>query len=115
MPRVFDDKELLERIDHDWEFLTETVEMLSRDGRARLAEVDRALGAADAAAVAGAAHALKGMISNFCSPVTQAAALEVEQIAKSADLSGASKAVKVLQNQLETLIAELTEFVATRA
>ena len=32
MPRAFDDAGLLERVDNDWEFLTETVQMLAADG-----------------------------------------------------------------------------------
>ena len=34
MPRGFDEQELLERVDNDWEFLGETVQMLATDGPA---------------------------------------------------------------------------------
>ena len=39
MSRVFDERELLEHIDNDWDFLTETVEMLSSDGPALIGEI----------------------------------------------------------------------------
>jgi hypothetical protein len=60
-------------------------------------------------------HAIKGMISNFCSPATQASALEVEAIGKGGDLAGLTPAVEVLEDRLEALIAGLTQFLATRA
>jgi CheY-like chemotaxis protein len=80
MPRVFNDAELLERIDNDWDFLAETVEMLQTDGRGLMDEVRKSADANDAAALGRAAHTLKGMISNFCSPATHDSAFEVEKI-----------------------------------
>ena len=74
MPTTFDENELLSRVDNDRAFLGETVEMLAQDGRALLADVRSAVAAGDAAAVGRAAHALKGMISNFCAPTAHASA-----------------------------------------
>ena len=112
---VFDEAELLDRVDHDWEFLADTVEMLSTDGRALMAEVCRASDAGDAAALSRAAHTLKGMISNFCAPTSQASAFAVEKIGKEGDLSLAPGAVAVLESDLDALIAALNDFVATRS
>ena len=39
MPAAFDEKELLDRVDNDWEFLGETVQMLSSDGPALIVQV----------------------------------------------------------------------------
>ena len=111
---VFDETELLDRVDHDWEFVADTVEMLSSDGRALMAEVRRASDAGDAAALGRAAHTLKGMISNFCAPAAQASAFAVEKIGKEGDLSLAPGAVTVLESDLEALIAALGNFVAAR-
>jgi protein-histidine pros-kinase len=115
MSRVFDEKELLERIDNDWDFLAEIVEILSTEGRALLAEIGRSVASGDAAAAGRAAHTLKGMVSNFCSPQTQASAFEVEKLGKGTDLSTAPAAVKALEEHVERLIAELNDFLATRA
>ena len=115
MSPVFDEKELLDRIDHDWEFLAETVQMLSTDGRALMAEVRRASDAGDAAALGRAAHTLKGMISNFCSPTTQASASAVEKMGKDGDLSSSPGAVTVLETDLNALIVALNDFVSTRS
>jgi len=112
---VFDETELLDRVDNDWEFLSETVEMLSTDGRALMAEIHRASDAGDAAALGRAAHTLKGMISNFCAPTAQASAFAVETIGKEGDLSSAPQAVAALESHLDALTAALNDFVATRS
>ena len=115
MPRTFDETELLERVDNDREFLGETVQMLAADGPALLGEIRRAVEAGDAPAVGRAAHALKGMISNFCAPAAHAGAAEVERLGKAGDLSPAPNALATLESQVNDLVAELTDFVATRA
>ena len=66
MAQLFDEAELLERIDHDWEFLGETVEMLAADGPALIREVRQAMDASDAAALGRVAHTLKGMAARAC-------------------------------------------------
>ena len=114
MPRAFDENQLLERVDHDWDFLAETVEMLAKDGRALTAEIRQAAASGDAAAVARAAHTLKGMISNFCSPDAHAAALGVEQLGRQGDLAALSPATEQLEAHLDSLISDLADFVSTR-
>ena len=111
----FDEKELLDRVDNDWEFLAETVEMLETDGRALMAEIRRAADAGDAPALGRAGHTIKGMISNFSAPAAHAGAAELERIGKAGDLSPAPHALGKLESDLEALIADLTDFLATRA
>jgi HPt (histidine-containing phosphotransfer) domain-containing protein len=114
MPRSFDEQELLDRVDNDWDFLGETVQMLQGDAPPLVQQIRGAVGSGDAPGVARAAHALKGMISNFCAPAAQAEALVIEQIGKGGDLSSAPPAVDTLEAQLNSLIGDLNEFVATR-
>ena len=114
MPRAFDENELLERVDNDWDFLAETVEMLAKDGRALMAEIRDAAASGDAAAVARVAHTLKGMISNFCSPDAHAAAMAVEQLGKRGDLAAVFPATETLEAHLNCLISDLADFVSTR-
>ena len=114
MPLPFDQKELLEKVDNDIEFLTETIQMLASDGPPLMKEIRRASDWKDAAALAKSAHTLKGMISNFCAAGALACAAEVEAIARKGDLSRAPVAVDELEIALDTLITALNEFVATR-
>ena len=115
MRLTFDERELLQRVDNDQEFLRETVEMLRSDGTSLLSHIRTAVDCGDSPGIARAAHTLKGMISNFCSPTTQAAALAVEQMGKHGDFSSAPAAVDQLEARLNALIDDLTDFLATRA
>lgn len=110
MATTFDQAELLDRVDHDLEFLGETVEMLVADGPALVQEIRAAIAGGDAAGVGRHAHALKGMISNFCAAEAQACALEVERIGKSGELSAAGVALDALEVQLSSLTTELLAF-----
>ena len=114
MSQAFDQIELLARVDNDWDFLAETVQMLASDGPPLLAEIRGRAAAGDAPGVGRAAHALKGMISNFCAPAAGAAALAVEQTGKAGDLAAAPPAIDVLDAALTALIADLTNLLATR-
>jgi len=114
MSQAFDQAELLARVDNDWDFLAETVQMLESDGPATLAEIRRLAAAGDAAGGGRAAHARKGMISNFCAPPASAAALAVEQIGKAGELATAPAAIDALEASLTVLIADLSDLLATR-
>ena len=115
MANAFDERELLDRVDNDLGFLAETVEMLLSDGPLAMQQIRDALAGGDAPSLGRAAHALKGIVSNFCSPQTQAAALAVEQMGKSGDLSAAPEAVEALGPRLAALLNELAAFVKERA
>ena len=115
MPKLFDDKELLERVDNDWEFLSETVQMLETDGRALMVELKAAVASGDAPAIGRTAHTLKGMISNFCAPAVQTLASDVEKAGKAGDCAGAAAASAKLEPALEALIVELVAFVRARS
>jgi two-component system sensor histidine kinase/response regulator len=114
MADTFNQDELLDRVDNDLGFLAETVQMLQCDGRSAMQQVRDALAASDAPSLGRAAHALKGIVSNFCSPRTQASALVVEQMGKKGDLSAAPDAVTILGDRLEALLGELAAFVKER-
>jgi HPt (histidine-containing phosphotransfer) domain-containing protein len=114
MSEPFDREALLERIDNDWEFLTELVQMLDSEGRRLLAELKSAAASSDAPAVGRIAHTLKGMISNFCAQSVADAAHSIELSAKSGDLPAALSAIAALEAQLEGLIVALQSFLASR-
>lgn len=112
MPALFDEAALLDRVDSDWEFLGETVEMLASDGPALLTAIGEALQSRDAAAVGRAAHTLKGMVANFCADGPHARAFELERMGKAGDLSGAAPVLAALDADVQALIAELRTLVA---
>src|SRR5215218_8871060 len=112
MSRAFEEKELLEQVDNDWDFLADTVQMLAADGPALINDIRRAADTGDAPAAARSAHALKGMISNFCSPAAHSRAQAVEQLSRSGDLTPLPAAVAALESEFKTLVGDLTKFVA---
>ena len=115
MAQLFDEAELMERVDGDVEFLADTVQMLETDGRALMIELRTAVASGDAPAIGRTAHTLKGMISNFCSPAVQTLALDVEKAGKAGDGAGAAAASAKLEPALEALVVELVAFVRSRS
>jgi len=113
--QLFDEAELMERVDNDVAFLADTVQMLETDGRALIVELKSAVASGDAPAIGRTAHTLKGMISNFCAPAVQTFALDVEKAGKSGDGAGAAAASAKLEPGLESLIVELVAFVRARS
>lgn len=103
MNDVLDRDELLDRIDNDTEFLAETVAMFDEDGSQLLADIRRAIIDGDAAALAAAAHTFKGMAGNFCAAATVEAALKLEMMGKSGDLTGAEEAAGALEAESQRL------------
>ncbi len=112
MSPLFDEAELLDRVDGDWAFLGETVEMLASDAPGLVAAVRDAMHAQDAAGVGRSAHALKGMIANFCAPVPLETAHTLERLGKAGDLSGAPSVLTELEGQVNTLTEQLQALVA---
>src|SRR5688500_15699342 len=104
----------MERVDDDVAFLADTVQMLETNGRALVIELNTPFASGDTPAIGRAAHTLKGMISNFCSPAVQSLAHEVEKAGKAGDGAGAAAAAAKLEPGLEALIAELVAFVRAR-
>jgi HPt (histidine-containing phosphotransfer) domain-containing protein len=113
--QLFDEAELMERVENDVAFLADTVQMLETDGRALMVELQTAVASGDAPAIGRTAHTLKGMISNFCSPAVQALAFDVEKAGKAGDAAGAAATSAKLEPELEGLIVELVAFVRARS
>ncbi|NLS91062.1 MAG: Hpt domain-containing protein [Planctomycetaceae bacterium] len=109
MNDIFDKESLLDRIDNDMEFLSETVEMLEEDGPDLLGQIRSAIDAADSETLAVAAHTYKGMVANFCADSTVESALKLELMGKGGDLAGAHEALAVLEDRAGRLTAALRE------
>jgi len=110
VPDAFDEKELMERVDGDLEFLAETIEMLDEDSPPLLEQLRTAVVSGDAGAIARAAHALKGMLSNFCAPAAEAAALDVERMGREDRLDDTAAAVDRACAETERVRKALSEF-----
>ena len=112
MTEVFDKQELLDELDGDREFLEESVEMLDSDAPALLQQLRDALERGDTEAVCGCAHALKSMVGNFCAPPVFNAALEVETIGRSGNLTQCGERLASLETEVGRLQKALREFLS---
>jgi two-component system sensor histidine kinase/response regulator len=86
MNDLIEREKLLDRFDQDLEFLAETVDLLESDGRRLLDELRRASEARDEETLARKAHALKGMVSNFCAETVDQKIRSIEQDAREGSL-----------------------------
>lgn len=110
MTDLFDKKALLEELEGDIEFLEETIEMLDEDSRKLLDQIRAAADSGDATALIRPAHALKGMLGNFCAARAGKAAREVEFKGREGSLEGTAEAVEVLCREVEQLRTALHLF-----
>jgi len=110
MSDLFDKEALLDGVDGDLEFLDETIAMLEEDSQELLEQARAAAEVGDADALVKPAHALKGMLGNFCAPQAEAAARKVEFIGREDRLEGAPAAVDDLCSEVERLRVALHAF-----
>jgi len=106
MGTLIDREELLDELDGDLEFLAENLELLESDGRALLEALRAASQSADQEAVVQKAHALKGMVANFCAPAVQAEAEAIEHQARAGVLDGITLKVSAFAATFDRLCAE---------
>jgi HPt (histidine-containing phosphotransfer) domain-containing protein len=109
----FDEAALRERVEGDMELLREIIELFLEDGPRLIAEVRAAVAAGDAVALKRAAHTLKGAASNFGAGAVVAAALELETMGRTGDLSGAAPVRDRLEAALCALDAALAALAAS--
>ena len=114
MSDAFDENALMERVDADVEFLEETIAMLDEDSPALLEQIRAAAQSRDAAALVSPAHALKGMLANFCAPSAEAAAREVEVMGREERLAHVDAAVEKVQRETARLKEALHQFLRTK-
>lgn len=111
MSDPFNKEDLVESIDDDVEFLEETIEMLDEDSGDLLDACRAAATTGDAEALVKPAHALKGMVGNFCAEPAQEAARVVEFMGREKCLGEASAAVETLSQKVAELKTALHAFV----
>jgi HPt (histidine-containing phosphotransfer) domain-containing protein len=114
MSDAFDEDALVDRVDGDLEFLQETNAMLDEDSPALLEEIHAAIRSRDAAALVKPAHALKGMLANFCAEPAEAAARELEIMGREERLAKVAAAADRVQRETEQLRAALHQFLKAK-
>ncbi|WP_419189806.1 Hpt domain-containing protein [Stieleria marina] len=93
----------------DPEMLLSVAELFSEEGPLQLQAIGQSIDDVDAAGIQRTAHQLKGSVVIFGADRTAKAALDVEMMARSGDLSEISNAWMALQSEMKKLFAELKE------
>ncbi len=114
MSAAFDEEALMDRVDGDIEFLEETVAMLDEDIPALLEAIRAAVRSSDASALVKAAHALKGMLANFCAEPAEAAARQLETMAREEQLADVAGPAERVRRETEQLRAALHDFLKAK-
>jgi two-component system, sensor histidine kinase and response regulator len=99
--------ELLERIDGDYAFLAELLEIFRGDYPGQIQSARQAVMEGDAAALQRVGHALKGALGNLGASIASRIAGELESIGKSGDIALVGTRVTELEKELLRVIETL--------
>ncbi len=97
----------LARVGGDDELLKEIAILFLDNYQAWLAELRQAAASKDADGVQRTAHGLKGSVANFGAQDAVDAAVKLESLGRSGDLTGVSESLGALEAALETLRGDL--------
>ncbi|MFQ5789057.1 MAG: response regulator, partial [Acidobacteriota bacterium] len=109
---VLDRDALWERV-ADADLLRELVEIFFEDKPKMLADLESSLSRSDPAAVARAAHRLKGSLQTIGATAASRVAFRLEEMGRDGDLSQAEEAWSALQYEMERLDPELESMTKT--
>jgi len=99
----FNRNALLARMQGDYNLLAVWADLFVKDSSLCLSDLKKWIDRGDAKMVEKAAHSLKGAVSNFAAPYVTESALRLELMARNGDLSGASRELAILQQEVDLL------------
>lgn len=111
---VFNLAEALTRVDEDEDLFHTLAELFIEQAPLDLAATQAALDADDAAALARAAHRMKGAILQFSAYPLFEATSQLEALGKAGDLAGAKPVCVLVTQELNKLVTALSEYLAHR-
>jgi HPt (histidine-containing phosphotransfer) domain-containing protein len=104
--------ELLARVDHDYEFLRELLEIFQQETPSLLQSLQEAVAAENLKQVEITAHTLKGMLAALAAPHAAAAAALLESLGRNRDRTGLQDALARLKYALAVMVPDLQRFVS---
>lgn len=110
--RLFDLREVMDRIGGDKDFLAEIVEVFVADYPNQILSIREALAAGDAHIVERRAHSLKGAVGNFAATEAYDRAYELEKLGRAGDLTRAATVLASLEDALGELKDSLERAIA---
>ena len=113
--RALDVSDLLSQVEGDISLLKELTGLFLEDCPNLMAELQDAVACGDAEGIERLAHTLKGSVGNFGAKRASEAALRLQQIGKSGDVSDASELYIALDGEIKRVIAELNALITEEA
>jgi HPt (histidine-containing phosphotransfer) domain-containing protein len=110
---TFDRRAVLAHMEGDRKLLREIVELFRQDSPRLLDRVGHAIESGDGPKLAGAAHALKGALSNFAATRSVELARNLESMGQRGELEAAAGAHRQLVAELGRLERDLDSFLVT--
>lgn len=107
---ILDQKFLLRMVGGDMEFLRTMVPVFLEESPAHLAEVRDAIERSDREALESAAHKIKGVMGGLTGNAASRAAFRLEQMGREGNLSEATQALAVLEQEVERFREALVAF-----
>jgi two-component system sensor histidine kinase/response regulator len=107
---AFDSSAALKHVEGDGELLDEIVHIFAEECPNRMSEIENAIHARDLRQLERAAHSLRGSASNICATEVVRAAAELEERARTENLSNMDSQVRSLESAVKQLLNELECF-----
>ncbi|MGC2401864.1 MAG: response regulator [Acidobacteriaceae bacterium] len=104
---VVDELALRDRVDNDDQLLQELVEVFRQDCPQSLKRIREAIAQEDSRALEMTAHAIKGAVGTFAARPAFHAALRLEIMGREYQISGAKRAYKTLETEIDRLQSAL--------
>lgn len=112
---VIDINEVLSRVDGDKELLKDMIDLFIEGCPEMLNSIREAIANGNALELERSAHKLKGSVGNFAAKAAFEAALKLEQIGRSGDISNVNEVYASLMKQMENLMPVLVALCAEKA
>ena len=108
---TFNSDELLERTGNDHAFAAELIALFLPQSPQLLDQIRKAAGGSDSAALASAAHAIRGCLATLSATRALKTAIVLETMGKDRNMEAAPQTCEVLSSELAALYSELSAFV----
>jgi two-component system sensor histidine kinase/response regulator len=104
---TYDVSGVLDKLGGDREFLAECIDLFAAELPAMMQTLRDSIQAASPDRVHAAAHALKGMTSNFCEDGPAKTAGRIDRLAREGQIDEAPRLFAELEDEIEKLLADL--------
>ncbi|MDD2934642.1 MAG: response regulator [Methylotenera sp.] len=107
--KCWDEVTALKNLDNDQELLADMIDLFLTETPARILDLEDALMRNDLAALADAAHAIKGMAGHFCADQLKTSAATLEDSARHNNVTGLEVMTKTVTDAVVSLMAALQQ------